>query len=339
VWSPDGTYILYSSQRGGSRTLWKVSTSNGDAVPILTGSGDDDYPDVSADGSRLVFSNRRERFSLMRNDVRTGQQEILLESRQMLIAPELSPDRKLVAFSSLTRSGGVHVFTLPLSGGTPLQVTSDPLATYVVPRWSSDGRQIYFYYTGDAKAFGKVDATGGEAEVVVPGWEWSVSNGASVSPDGTQVVYSRLTGQVPVQTLLRDLRTGDDRAFYATLEYPRWSQSGTHIIGALHTDQSFPGDVARCPVTELECRIIARDARIPMFSASEAEIYFVRGFGVSQELFVTSANGAGEERHVLTMAPLFPLGPFYDITKNGDVVWVRFELEPSDIWLAELSDW
>ncbi|MDA0824500.1 MAG: hypothetical protein O3C28_19065 [Proteobacteria bacterium] len=173
----------------------------------------------------------------------------------------------------------------------------------------------------------------------MPGWDWTVSNGASVSPDGKRVIYSRLTGQVPVQTLIRDLKTGSDTAFYATLEYPRWSRNGDRIIGAMHNDQSFPGNIAECPVAGSECLIIARDARIPMYSATESEIYFVRRVGSSQELFVAPINSLGGEQHLLTMAPLFPLGPFYDVTLDGDIVCVRFNEEPSEIWLAELSDW
>ncbi len=338
VWSPDGRYILYSSLRGGSRTLWKVSVKDGVSRPILTGSGDDDFPDISADGSRLIYSNRRERFSIVLSDPESGEHRMLHESRQMVLAPELSPDRSDIAFFSVALTGGVQLFTLPLSGGTPTKVTNDPLATHAIPRWSADGTQLYTYLTHETSAFARVASGGGDAEVVVPGWDWTVSNGASVSPDGKRVIYSRLTGQVPVQTLIRDLKTGSDTAFYATLEYPRWSRNGDRIIGAMHNDQSFPGDIAECPVAGSECLIIARDARIPMYSATESEIYFVRGMGSSQELFVAPINSLGGEQHLLTMAPLFPLGPFYDVTLDGDIVWVRFEEEPSEIWLAELSD-
>ncbi|MDJ0710072.1 MAG: winged helix-turn-helix domain-containing protein [Woeseiaceae bacterium] len=336
VWAPDGQHIIYSSQRGGSRTLWQVNVDDGTARPLLTGSGDDDFPDVSADGTKLIYSNRRERFAVVRSDAESGQNDTLHESRQLIIAPELSPDRTQIAFMALARGGGVQLYTMPLSGGTPMQVTRDSLATHAIPRWAADAQHLYFYYTRNGLAFAKVNTAGGEPEVVVPGWDWSVSNGASVSPDETRAVYSRLTGQVPVQTMLRDLESSEDRAFYATLEYPRWSRDGENIIGALHVDQRFPGDIAVCPIEGPNCQIIAPDARIPMFSADESQIYYVRGFGREQELFVSSVDGTGAESKVLTMAPLFPLGPFYDVTPNGEIVWVRYEQEPSELWLTDL---
>lgn len=338
VWSPDGSYIVYSSQRSGSRTLWKVTVRDQESRPILTGSGDDDFPDISADGTRLIYSNSRERFLIVRSSPASGEEQTLLESRQMIVAPELTPDKTTIAFSSLARSGNVQIFTLPVSGGTPVQITTDSRATHAIPRWSADAQKIHFYHTGDTPGFAKVSSSGGKAEVVVPGWEWSVSNGASVSPDGKRIVYSRLTGQVPVQTLIRNLETGEDVSFYATLEYPRWSRDGTSIVGALHQNQSFPGDIALCPLEGPECQVIAREARIPMFSADETKVYFVRGLGDSQELFVAPTNGTGEERKLLTMAPLFPLGPFYDISSDGDIIWVRFEQDSSEIWLTDLGN-
>ncbi len=337
VWNPDGKSIIYSSQRAGSRTLWQVNLDEGTSHPLLTGSGDDNFPDISSDGTRLVYSNRRERFALVISHLDTGQHTVLHESRQLLLGPELSPKRDTVAFFGFASDGAVHLFKMPLSGGSPMQLTFDSQATHAIPRWSADGKDIYFYYTKNGTSFSKVQSDGGEAETVVVGWDWSVTNGASVSPDNTQAIYSRLTGQVPVQTLIRQLSSGEGRAFYATLEYPRWSQDGSEVLGAQHIDQRFPGDIAICPVAGPRCRILARDARIPMWSEDESQIYFVRGFGESQELFVVSRNDVGIERKLMDMAPLFPLGPFYDVTPNGDVIWVRYEEEPSEIWLTELA--
>lgn len=338
VWSPDGKSIFYSSQRGGSRTLWRVNVADGSTRPLLFGSGDDDFPDISADGRQLIYSSRRERFALVRSGPDDMQQQELHKSRQMVLAPELSPDRTEIAFFAMAPDGGMQLYKMPVSGGAPKKLTSDPLATHAIPRWTADGQHLHFYYTKDGAALAKVSSSGGEAEFVVPGWDWTVTNGAGVSPDGTRIVYSRLTGQVPVQTLIRDLVTGEDQAFYATLEYPRWSRDGSSIIGSLHVDQRFPGDIAVCPVAGPECKIIARDARIPMWSDDESRIYYVRGFGALQELYVAPANGEGAERKLMTMAPLFPLGPFYDVTPDGDIVWVRYEQEPSEIWLTELGD-
>lgn len=337
VWTPDGKSIIYSTQRGGSRTLWKVNINDKTSKPLLSGSGDDDFPDVSADGRRLVYSNRRERFALLLHDPDVGDERTVHESRQMIIAPELSPDRTTIAYFGFGRDGGVALFTVPLSGEAPTQVTSEPLATHAIPRWSGDGRFLYSFHSRNASSFGKVTISNGEFAVLASGWDWNVANGASVSADGDQIVFSSLAGQVPVQTSIRNLQTRKVESFYATLEYPRWSRDGANILGALHTDQSFPGDIALCPVAGPPCRIIARDARIPMFSGDETQVYFVRGYGATQDLFVAPLAG-GDEQKVMTMTPLFPLGPFYDVTPSGGILWVRYEQESGEIWLSELEE-
>lgn len=337
VWSPDGKYVVYSSLRGGSRTLWRVRIADKSSHALLTGSGDDDYPDISADGRHLVYSNSRERFLLLESNPRDGSERVVHESRHMLVGPELSPDHETIAYFSTSRTGGVQLFTIPVSGETPRQVTTDPFATHAIPRWSSDGRTLYFYHTRNDNGFGRVSVSGGDAELLIRGWDWNSANGASVSPDGSSICYSRLTGQVPVQTLLRDLQANRDTTFYATLEYPRWSADGQFLYGAMHVDQRFPGDIAICPLAGPDCRILAAGARIPQLSPDESQIYFVRGFGHSQELFSTNVDGSGVEQHLMTLAPLSPINPFYDVTESGGIIWVRHEKEPAEIWLTTIA--
>ncbi len=335
VWAPDGGRIIYSSQRGDGRTLWQVDVADKSSTALLTGSGDDDFPDVSADGSAIVYSNSRERFVLIESDPQSGRERELHESRLPLLGPELSPDDGTIALFGGARTGGFQIFTMPASGGPALMITSDPDATHAIPRWSPDGASLYFYLTRTATDYSRVDAAGGVSETVVPGWTWNVANGATPDPSGRRVIYSRLAGQAPIQTLIRNLDSGEDDAFYATLEYPRWSADGKRVIGSLFTDQRFPGDVAICPVKGDACRTIAEDARIPMWSADGSRVFFVRGFGESQELFVVNADGTGTERRVMEMSPLFPLGPFYSVTENDSILWIRHEKERGAIWIAE----
>ncbi len=335
VWSVDGRRIIYSSQRGGSRTLWQVSVADKAATPLLVGSGDDDFPDLSADGSRIVYTNSREHYSLVASDPDSGNERELHESRLPLLGPELSPDGKTVALFGFARSGGVQLFTLPLDGGPLTMATSDALATHAMPRWSTDGRSLFFYRTSSETSFARINARGGKVETVVPEWNFTRNHAASVHPDGRSVVYSRLTGMAPVQTLIRHLATGRERTFHSALEYPRWSADGTQLVGSRFVDQRFPGDVATCPVSGTSCRILARQARLPRWSRDETEVYFVRGFGRSQDLLVIAADGSGPERKFMRMAPLHLLGPFYDVTDDGKILWIRYAKEQGDIWMLE----
>ncbi len=336
VWSSDGGSIIYSSRRGGSRTLWRVDAESGLSEPILTGAGDDDFPDISPDGASVAYTNSRELYQVVETDPETRAERILYDSRLPMHAPELSPDGKQLALFGGVRLGGIQVFLIPMNGDERRLITSDPRSLNAIPRWSGDGRSIYFYNTRDDDAYARVDTTTGEQEIIVAGWNWNIANGASVSPDGSSVIYSRLTGQAPVQTSVMDLGSRTVATFFATLEYPRWSKNGRYVVGSRFIDQRFPGDVAVCD-TELQmCEEIAADARIPVYSVDEEQIYFVRGFGRAQDVFVKSSDGGGEERFVMSMSPLHPLGPFYDVTADGRIIWVRHTAGKSDIWRIEL---
>ena len=54
-----------------------------------------------------------------------------------------SPDGRHVAFIERARDGFFQVFRMPVAGGNPIQVTSDP-SHKTQPAWSPDGTQIAF---------------------------------------------------------------------------------------------------------------------------------------------------------------------------------------------------
>ena len=335
VWSPDGSEIIYSSLRGGSRTLWSVDPREHTSKALLVGSGDDDFPDISADGKRIVYSNSRERFVLLRQNVETLREHVLQESRLMLVGPEVSPDGDTIALFGPVATGSVQLLTMPVSGGSVEMVTTDPAAAHALPRWAPDGQSLYFFHTTSTTSYSRVPTTGGPIEIVADDWTWNVANGASIDPSGTRILHSRLDGQAPIQTMIRHLDTATDENFFATLEYPRWSRDGRLVTGSLFTNQRFPGDIAVCVIADRECRTIAESGRIPMWSADDSQIFFVRGFGESQELFVVNADGSGEEQKLFEMKPISPLGPFYSVTENDDIVWVRHDKAPGAIWVID----
>ena len=339
VWSADGRTIVYSSKRAGSRTLWSVDVARRKSQPLLSGSGDDNFPDLSRDGRFVIYANGRERFSLMLTEPETGAERVLQGARLPMLHPRLSPDGHLVAYFAEVADGSFQLFTLPLAGGTPTARTADGRVMHALPHWAGNGRSLYFYRSdrsGGQARFSRLTLDDGSVQTVVDGWDWSNANGASVHPSRPRILYSRLIGQTPVQTLVRDLDDGTDRTLDASFEYPRWSRDGRFVAGSRHVDARFPGDIVVCRADGSVCRMVAQRARIPVWSRDDARLNFVRGFGVAQELFSAPADGSGSETRRMSMAPLYPLGPFYDVTDSGDVLWVRHERDPSTIWLADM---
>ncbi len=306
VWSADGRTIVYASKRAGSRTLWSVDVARRKSQPLLSGSGDDNFPDLSRDGRFVIYANGRERFSLMLTEPETGAERVLQGVRLPMLHPRLSPDGHLVAYCAEVADGSFQLFTLPLAGGTPTARTADGRVMHALPHWAGNGRSLYFYRSdrsGGQARFSRPTLDDGSVKTVVDGRDGSNANGANVHPSRARILYSRLIGQTPVQTLVRDLDDGTDRTLDASVEYPRWSRDGRFVAGSRHVDARFPGDIVVCRADGSVCRMVAQRARIPVWSRDDARLNFVRGFGVAQELFSAPADGSGSETRRMSMRP------------------------------------
>jgi WD40 repeat protein len=109
--SPDGSTIVFVSNRSGAPRLWTIPAPALDAVAF-------DTP---------VAMN-------------TGSDSAIPEG-----APAWSPDGTMLAFNS-TRSGTSQIFTMPAAGGSAVPVTNEVGGAFN-PAWSADGSTIVYTAT------------------------------------------------------------------------------------------------------------------------------------------------------------------------------------------------
>jgi TolB protein len=197
VWSPDGKFLYFASDRRGSMRFWRVSLGT-DGRPaaepesVDTQSKFSRHVAFSRDGKRLIYVSTDNKSNIQAIKIEKeslkpiGEPFWVTTGDRQVSRPELSPDGKRFVFR-LPRRTQDDIVTVDIDGSNPRDVTNDA-AFDRYPRWSPDGKQIAF--TSDRTGVYEIhiinaDGTGlrrvtfGNRESTFPLW----------SPDGTRIIY------------------------------------------------------------------------------------------------------------------------------------------------------
>lgn len=163
-WSSDGRSVVFSSNRAGTYSLWKVRTDGGEPEWITGGGMKLKDPSVAQRGDRMAFENWVYEINIWQVPVSDGSgsgAEPLIASTQWDRQPQFSPDGDSVAFVS-TRSGSPEIWKSSGEGSSAVQLTSLGGPHTSQPRWSPDGKRLVFVARPDGQAdLYVVDASGG----------------------------------------------------------------------------------------------------------------------------------------------------------------------------------
>ena len=195
VWSPDGKYLYFASERGGSMNLWRVPIDEesgkpvGEPEAIITPATWLAHPTISADGKRIAFSNVLETQNIQRIPFdpvagkRTGEPEWITTGSGRWSSCDVSPDGRWLVFYS--RKGSLpegHLYKIRTDKTGLMQLTGDSVDR--VPRWSPLGDWIAFFSprSGDLNLW-KIRPDGSEKQQLT-----EEGGGIAVwSPDGSRM--------------------------------------------------------------------------------------------------------------------------------------------------------
>jgi Tol biopolymer transport system component len=162
-------------------------------VSLIASTYDEEAPQYSPDGTRIVFVSRRSGSSEIWVCGSDGSNALQLTSLGATGSPHWSPDGHRIVFDS-NAEGQFEIYLIDASGGTPQRMTQHK-SDDAVPSWSRDGRSIYFVSNRTKEwQIWKMPAEGGEAVQV------SKHGGhiAYESFDGKFVYFARTPGQTSV---------------------------------------------------------------------------------------------------------------------------------------------
>ena len=153
--SPDGKYIVFSSNRGKGGAvpdLWRMDIDGGNLTRLT--SGEDTAPDVSPDGRWVIFSswnpgpNGVTGQGLWKVSVDGGTSVQLTDYNSQV--PEYSPDGNSIVctiFDDQVTPKRWRNAVIPATGSLPIKQFDRPNYGYQYARWTRDGR--YLSYIGN----------------------------------------------------------------------------------------------------------------------------------------------------------------------------------------------
>jgi Tol biopolymer transport system component len=147
VWSPDGTQVLFASDRDGAPAFYRVSTTGagGDQLVFRSASAESVFAtDWSSSGGVLFHSYPRSNISLL--PLGPGRTPtVLVESPFTDWLATFSPDGRWIAYMS-DESGTEEVYVRDLPGTVRHRISA---STGAQPRWRRDGRELFFLSAGN----------------------------------------------------------------------------------------------------------------------------------------------------------------------------------------------
>jgi eukaryotic-like serine/threonine-protein kinase len=146
VWSPDGTHIVFASNRRGQFDLYRRASGGAAADELLFESPENKIPTAfSLDGKLLFFD--RWMGAGRRNDIWAlpmsggGQPFEVLSTPFIEANASLSPDGRWFLYGSDDEGGQVFVQPYPPKGNRRVRLSTNG---GLVPRWTAGGKQVVY---------------------------------------------------------------------------------------------------------------------------------------------------------------------------------------------------
>ena len=271
VWSPDGQFLYFASDRGGSMGIWRIAIdqssgrATGPPEPIAAGvDASMDLPHLSSDGAlvfrsmivsvnpaAIVFDPATERAGAV----------TLLQHRTGVLAPyDVSSDGKWVALNN-QRERQEDIFIMR-SGGTELSRVTDDSARDRFPRFVPDGTRLTFYSNKGGSYQGwSIRTDGGDRTPLTAIPKEEVLH-TVLSPDGRRVLVGLsgigwMIGPTPgLITPETGALTKLPQVGGGVMQPTNWSRDGKWLTGTIMTPSgAYAGnalyDVASGTVTQL----------------------------------------------------------------------------------------
>lgn len=349
VWSPDGRFIYFCSNRGGSMNIWRIAVDEqsgqplGNAEPVTSGVSASGQPSLSADGRLIAFAStiKTANVEKVNIDSVTGvvqdPPQPISHLTGLLDYAAVSPDGEWIACA--TSDGQEDLVLLRKDGSERRQLTNDIFKDRG-PTWAPDGKRLAFYSDRSGKYdIWAINFDGSnltqlsrttETSITLPQW----------SRDGTRLFFC--SGHSQVVLIDPNLLWSEQSPQVAfAMEKPRgftgtsWSIDGRSIAGNVF-DAASGSDLGGVAVLDLESkqmREIATRGSEPTFLHDGRRLIFTQD---SSRLMLSDLAG-NPPQVILDVAPDELTGNGSSISSDDSAVFYSRIKTESDVWLLQLE--
>ena len=225
------TKIAFVGEKENGRELFVMDYDGHDPQQVTADGYLNLMPTWSPDRKSLIYTGYRDRKQqIMRRELATGREEVLVSPASLNITPTVAPDGKSITYAA-AQEGNSDIYQIELDSRSPKQLTSHHSAD-LSPSWSPDGRHLAF--TSDRGGRPQIyimDADGSNVRRLTYDGDY---NAAPVwSPKGEWIVYvCRIPGEG--FKLCRISPDGEQRSQItkgnSIDDSPSWAPNGRHLV-------------------------------------------------------------------------------------------------------------
>jgi Tol biopolymer transport system component len=142
--SPDGRFIVFSSNRTGSFNIWRMNAKDGSDLKQLTFGDANSYPSCSADSQWVFYDNQsNSRVTVWKVPIDGGDPVQLTNEYARM--PVAAPDNQSMACRYYVENGARRgIAVIPVQGGLPVKLLPIPVMLFQRIQWISNGHALSY---------------------------------------------------------------------------------------------------------------------------------------------------------------------------------------------------